>query len=640
MSNQTYTDPSNNMHQYFSNIRLVFLVATLALLSACSTKKITSDETSSTSDSISASSPEKLLSLAYTTPNANIRNASLLRAAAIYWEQGFSAQSKAVISEIDTRYIAGPDWNDYWLLSLDIALIEQDVEALKKALPNLQSSATFQRSVDEQREIINKLTQAYELVSQPIQAALLLITQRAIYAENTLINEQIWRLLKAANTQSLARYQDDTGDYDVQGWLALAKTIRLKQSRLQEQYQALVNWQAIWEFHPAVNELPKELEILSQLPKNRPKNIIIALPFSGPLAPVSNAIKDGLLAKYYEYKENQDDQDSAQYTENQPDSHAKKGEAPSTEITISTYDTNSSNFTDLYNRNLPENSIIIGPLKKETLAELLNRQEVPVKTLALNYVSEEKTVKNLYQFSLNPEHETAQIAERMALDKLHRIGMLAPENDWGLRAFDAFTIASQKHHGTVVEGAFYGAQNTLSAAVAKMLATDQSKQRARTIRQITGLRLESTPRRRQDIDAVFMVAKAGIAKQLKPLLSYHYANDLPVYATSQVHDLEDSSRTRDLNGIMFVDMPWSLSTSGALRHQLESHFPQNAARYSRFYAMGIDAFQIAPRIELLTQVENSLIEGQTGELSITLNNTIQRHLQWARFKGGKPSVIN
>jgi len=639
MSNQTYTDPPNNMHQYFSNIRLVFIVATLAFLSACSTKKITSDEASSTSDSITASSPEKLLSLAYTTPNANIRNVTLLRAATIYWEQGFSAQSKAVISEIDTRYIAGPDWNDYWLLSLDIALIEQNVEGLKKALPNLQSSATFQRSVDEQRTVINKLTQAYELVSQPIQAALLLITHRAILAEDILINEQIWRLLKAANTQSLARYQDDTGDYDVQGWLALAKTIRLKQSRLQEQYQALINWQAIWEFHPAANELPKELEILSQLPKNRPKNIIIALPFSGTLAPVSNAIKDGLLAKYYEYKESQKNQEPTQYSGDQPRNHLKE-EEHNTEITISTYDTNSANFLDLYNQNLPENSIIIGPLKKETLAELLNREEVPVKTLALNYVSEEKTVKNLYQFSLNPEHETTQIAERMALDGLHRIGMLAPENEWGLRAFDAFTIASQKHHGAVVEGAFYGAQNTLSAAVAKMLATDQSKQRARTIRQITGLRLESTPRRRQDIDAVFMVAKAGIAKQLKPLLSYHYANDLPVYATSQVHDLEDNSRTRDLNGIKFVDMPWSLSTSGALRHQLESHFPQNAARYSRFYAMGIDAFQIAPRIELLTQVENSLIEGQTGELSISPNNTIQRHLQWARFKGGKPSVIN
>ena len=628
------------MHRYPNMIRLVFIMITLAVLSACSTKKIAIDDSSATNASIRTGNPEQLLALANTSSNQTERHSTLLRAAQLYWEQGFSAQSKAVISEIDTQFMAGEDWYNYWLLTLDIALVEENQVELRKALPNLQSAASFQRSIDDQRILVRKLIQAFDLSEQPLQAAILVISQRGIFEDNDDNNEQVWQLLKAAKTQNLARFEDTSGDYDIQGWLALAKTIRLNQSRLEEQYQALLNWQTKWEFHPAANALPKELVILSQLPQNRPRNIIIALPFSGPLAPVSNAIKDGLLVKYFEYKKNQ---------ENKPEQESGSGHQPSssplqepreTELTISTYDTQTSDFMDLYNQDLPENTIIIGPLKKETLTMLLARDEVPIKTLALNFVANDQAVKNLYQFSLNPEHETAQVAERMTHDGLHRIGMLAPESDWGLRAYDAFTNASQQNHGTVVEGAFYGAQNTLSAAVSKMLATDQSKQRARTVRQITRLNLESTPRRRQDIDAVFMVAKAGIAKQLKPLLAYHYASDLPVYATSQVNDLDSDTYTRDLNGIMFVDMPWSLSTSDSLRHQLEKHFPEHASRYSRFYAMGIDAFQIAPRIELLTQVENSHIEGQTGELSINPNNTIQRHLRWAKFRGGKPTIVN
>ena len=65
------------------------------------------------------------------------------------------------------------------------------------------------------------------------------------------------------------------------------------------------------------------------------------------------------------------------------------------------------------------------------------------------------------------------------------------------------------------------------------LNLEASKQRTRQIRQLLATNLESSPRRRQDIDTVFMLSsRSHEARALKPLIAFLYADDLPVYATS------------------------------------------------------------------------------------------------------------
>ena len=69
--------------------------------------------------------------------------------------------------------------------------------------------------------------------------------------------------------------------------------------------------------------------------------------------------------------------------------------------------------------------------------------------------------------------------------------------------------------------------------------------------------LEFEPRRRQDIDIVFMAAFPAGARQLMPQLAFHHGADLPVHATSHVWSgVPDPANDRDLDGVVFGDMPW------------------------------------------------------------------------------------
>lgn len=566
--------------------------------------------------------PEVLLALASQAQNNGARSGYLLQAALAYWSNNLPSQTKAALADVDFRFLQDSDWQAYWLLKFDLALMEQDKPALEQTLAIIHSPTFFQSDISVQIDRVQKMERAYALLDQPIKAAQLLIEHANLLDQDPLaLNEQIWKRLRQTEASDLSQYALPEDNYDIKGWLTLARAIRLNSLRLQDQYTALVDWLNAWDLHPAAIDLPRELQLLSELPESQPRNVVLALPFSGPLAPVSEAIRDGILASYYTISEG--------------NGHSS-GEA----VSITTYDTQTQDFFALYDGRLPDNSMIIGPLQKETLTQLLQSDALPVKTLALNYVPAERAVENLYQFSLNPEDETRQVAKRLQEEGHERIGILAPESDWGLRIYDSFNAANAEFDLTLVESAFYEGQKTLSAAVAKVLATDLSKERAKLVRQITGMYLDNVPRRRQDIDAVFMVAKSDVAKQLKPLLAYHYARGLPVYATSQINNLDNPDNLRDLNGIKFVDMPWSLSSTISLRRTLEQQFPQKASRYSRFYAMGVDAYEITPRLELLSQVEDSHIEGQTGELSIGADNVVSRQLQWATFKSGKPMIIN
>ena len=563
---------------------------------------------------ISAENPEALLGEAAITFDPVYKNSLLFRAAQLYWVDGLRAQSLAVMKEINTSLLTSEQRNQALLQQLSAATYSGDRLNAEQILKQLSIDELLRTDIEQQIARIELLQEAYTLTESHFAAALLLISQRGILLDDAKYNEQIWGHLGLSSALEINQYTAQN-DYDVEGWLALSEAIRYRQSELEDQYQALLNWLESWPLHPAAIQLPQELEILSRLPENKPKQIILALPYSGPLASVGTAIRDGFIARYYR---------SSQF----------EG------LNLRFYDTHQNNFLGLYDERLDEQSIIIGPLEKNLLSQLMELDALPYKTIALNQLPGTRTVDNLFQFSLNPEHESIQILERLEAEEQSRIAILAPESDWGLRIYDRLAQQLEDKQGQLVSSAFYQDQKTLAGAVARLLNTDKSKARARKIRRITGLRLESTPRRRQDLDAVIMIATPEIARQLKPLLAYHYAGDLPVYATSQINSGNKQENNRDLNGISFLDMPWALRAAIDIKNELETQFPNLAQQYSRFYAMGVDAFQIAPRIEILTQVENSHIEGQTGRLSIDEENRVQRSLQWAKFRGGRPVIMN
>jgi outer membrane PBP1 activator LpoA protein len=163
------------------------------------------------------------------------------------------------------------------------------------------------------------------------------------------------------------------------------------------------------------------------------------------------------------------------------------------------------------------------------------------------------------------------------------------------------------------------------------LNINESKTRTRNLQNLLG-KLESEPRRRHDVDAILIITTPLFAGQIKPLLAFHYASDIPVYATSHINSgQQNRARNNDLNGIRLPEVPWSLNRTLDIKASAEKFTPP---AYTRFFAMGLDAFQLASRIELMQHFPTSVFQGQTGELYMNEKHQIRRRLEWAEFSDG------
>jgi outer membrane PBP1 activator LpoA protein len=252
--------------------------------------------------------------------------------------------------------------------------------------------------------------------------------------------------------------------------------------------------------------------------------------------------------------------------------------------------------------------------------------------------------QNFYQFSLSPEDEARQVAERAWLDGKRQPAMLIPAGSWGSRLGDAFRKRWQSLGGQLTDSQVYDAtQNDFGQPIQALLDIDQSNQRRKRIEQLLGEKVEFEPRRREDIDFIFVAAQPEKARQIRPQLQFHHASNLPIYATSHVwQGFVDKSRDSDIEGILFPDIPWLLADDGDQPLSLNRFRKlMNLDRSSslRLMAMGIDSYQLLGHLARLQTSENEALDGTTGQLYMDRLNNIYRQLVWAQMKDSVPSVI-
>lgn len=97
-----------------------------------------------------------------------------------------------------------------------------------------------------------------------------------------------------------------------------------------------------------------------------------------------------------------------------------------------------------------------------------------------------------------------------------------------------------------------------------------------------------------------------------------------------------------MNGIVFCDMPWVLENGSHWEHlqrAIDAHWPGQATRYGRLYALGIDAFRVIPYISELGGGMFGSYHGVTGNLSMDSSGQISRTLRCARFQQGLPVLL-
>jgi len=144
-----------------------------------------------------------------------------------------------------------------------------------------------------------------------------------------------------------------------------------------------------------------------------------------------------------------------------------------------------------------------------------------------------------------------------------------------------------------------------------------------------------TPSRRRDFDVIFMVAYPSKARQIMPLLKYYYAGDVPVYATSMVYaGNTDAMKDRDLNGIIFSDMPWVFTHSMS-----NKNWPEPLNSYNRLYALGMDSYALSTQLNQLLLFPSMGVSDKTGVLSLNSSQQIARTLAFGQFKNGLPQLL-
>ncbi|HKL61966.1 MAG TPA: penicillin-binding protein activator, partial [Woeseiaceae bacterium] len=175
-----------------------------------------------------------------------------------------------------------------------------------------------------------------------------------------------------------------------------------------------------------------------------------------------------------------------------------------------------------------------------------------------------------------------------------------------------------------------------SDTIEDLLLLDESIRRYRRLRSVVGESVQFEPRRRGDIDFIFLAADGTTARLLRPQLRFHYAGNLPVYATSAVNE-RDGRSNNDLNGILFPEVPWIVSERSEVE-RVRSTYAElwpGSSPLSRLHAMGYDAYRLVGALQRAADGLEEPLQGMTGELTMDRRGVVHRRLPLATFEQGE-----
>jgi outer membrane PBP1 activator LpoA protein len=390
------------------------------------------------------------------------------------------------------------------------------------------------------------------------------------------------------------------------GWWALA-SLALSSFDLAGLRRGLVQWQRDYPDHPAGHPLPGALARISN-PVFSPRTVALMVPLSGGLASAGTALRDGFLAAFYH------------------------GEA---DRRVLIYDTSTAPFANLYEQALADGAdIIVGPLDKAAVsgANALVARLLP--TLALNYLSAQEPAGNgFFQIGLAIEDEANAIAERILAEGLRRVVMYSTADDWSARAATQIRARLAGSDTELVSDTFIGNLRTITDVVGQSMLVPDSLGRRSELESTLGEALEFTARRRHDIDGIIALTDSVTSRALQPALAFHFASDIPVYATSQLTQGATHGLSHELDGVRLTQMPWRVFPD-PVRDALEHALPGAQGDLDALYALGVDAYRIMDRAGSLAASSSTQILGATGMLMLDDRQAFRRIPVWALVRDG------
>ena len=391
---------------------------------------------------------------------------------------------------------------------------------------------------------------------------------------------------------------------ELSAWLDLATIHSV--SPATEAADSLGTW---LDLHPNHDAAPRATALLQAALRDAgAQQLTLLLPLSGPLTEAGDAVARGFLAGWYA--------------------------DPTSNVAVEVLD--SRRFATPEEAYLAARergaSVVVGPLGKRQVDAMLSSAEATVPVLALNRPEQAHGSAALLQLSLAPEDEARQLARVAFAEGKRRALLLRPAGVWGDRMERALREEWQALGGQLPAMARYDKASGYSNVVRDALALDASAERSRQLRTLFPRGLETSGRRRADLDAVFLLSKGSdAARALKPLLDYHYAGDLTAYALSTA-DSGSNERgvNSDLNGLQLLAAPWRVSQA-----PLPGRENTDANRFDALHALGTDAYHLARRWWRSGPEAGLHFQGLTARLASDGNGALQRELVLAEFNRGR-----
>lgn len=423
-------------------------------------------------------------------------------------------------------------------------------------------------------------------------------------------NDEIWHYVNRTPLHQTANLAASAPGAQ-RGWWQL-QLAAVSGFRGADQKVAVSRWQRSNGAHPAQYPWPTALAQLLQ-PNTPPQRVALLLPLSGPLAAAGKAVRDGFVSAYL-------------HNEGQ--------------VEVEVFDSNAQPIEQAFGQiEQWQADVVLGPLAKGNL-ERINTLNPSMPVLGLNYLAQSQpTSSNLFQLGLAIEDEADTLVARLVADGYERILVLHNEQDWAVRA--ANQLSRSWPHNLTVEP--FADVRTVTEAVGRGMFIDASQLRSQRIYRLIDSHIEFTPRARTDLDAVVAIMDNTQANALVPALKFHFASQLPVYASSQTVRGAKRAKVAPLAGFRVSELPWLMQTE-PLQQTVQDSFSLRGSSLSSLYALGADAYRVADRLPILKVSTDLGMLGNTGALWVDAKRRFHRQQQWGVVSNGKlvpmPTVID
>ena len=422
-----------------------------------------------------------------------------------------------------------------------------------------------------------------------IQASLELGFENPALPSN--IHDLIWQSLgRAAQGPVIFSHRYHHAWWLLQQEMRTAKTIGAQQDAWRQ-------WQQAYPSHPARLQPPGFLQALENYV---PPRIAVFLPTTGPYASVGRAVRDGLLAAHLE--------DHSTQTS-----------------TLSFYDTHNQDIAQLWEQALNDGAqVSVGPLLKQNaqkFAQLSQYSNIP--RLTLNYLDSPTNSNSLFQLGISIEDEASALVNHVLESGVERLMIVHSGKRWSARAYEEF----KQQWPFPLHSAEFTDIKELTGAIGSAMQVAASEQRHAEIQRILGTKLEFLARGRGDLDAVIALTNQVESLALIPALRFHFASNLPIYATSQAARGNQLSK---LKGFSMTEMPLFLNPDPAQTNLRAAFNLDRNGQQRELYALGYDGYQVASRLPTIDQQGQINIAGASGYLWLVEDGKFRRDLNLGR----------